>query len=148
MVTIPDSVRDFLATGPLAHVVTIDPDGTPRVTLAWAGLDGDELVMATFFFLDQPKLENIRRDPRVVVSFEAKEHSGDGLWPYLVLQGTARITEGGALAVMDRLAEHYIGPGAQFPMREVPDGIVVRVAIERIYGQGPWRRWPKAPPSG
>ena len=69
--TWPVPVRDFMATGPLAHVVTLDPDGTPHVTLAWAGFDGDELVMATFFMLEQRKLRNLRRDPRVVVSFEA-----------------------------------------------------------------------------
>jgi PPOX class probable F420-dependent enzyme len=139
MVAIPDSARELLATGPLAHVVTIDPDGTPRVTLAWAGFDGDELVMATFYGLDQPKLSNLRRDPRVVVSFQQKEFPGQGLWPYLVVQGRARIDKGGALAVMDHLAQYYIGPDQQFPMRDVPDGIVVRVEIDRIYGQGPWR---------
>ncbi len=139
MATIPDSVRALLATGPLAHVATIDPDGTPRVTLAWAGLDGDELVMATFYGLDQPKLRNIRRDPRVVVSFEAKEHTGEGLHPYVVIQGRAHITEGGSLAVMDKLSEFYIGPGQVFPMREVPEGIVVHVTVDRIYGQGPWQ---------
>jgi PPOX class probable F420-dependent enzyme len=139
MATIPDSARALLATGPLAHVVTIDPDGTPRVTLAWAGFDGDELVMATFYGLDQPKLRNLRGDPRVVVSFQAKEFDGQGLWPYLVVQGRARIDEGGALAVMDKLSECYIGPGATFPMRDVPEGLVVRVSIDRIYGQGPWR---------
>ena len=139
MTEIPDSARELLATGPLAHVVTLDPDGTPHTTLAWAGFDSDELVMATFYGLDQKKLRNIRRDPRVVVSFQAKEHTGEGLWPYLVVQGRARVTEGGALAVMDRLSEFYLGPGAQFPMRDVPDGVVVHVAIDRIYGQGPWR---------
>jgi len=137
----PDSVREFLATGPLASVVTIDPDGTPHVTLAWAGLDGDELVMATFFGVDQKKVTNLRRDPRVVLSFVAKEHTGAGLHPYLVVQGRARITEGGALDVMDSLAEYYIGPGAKFPMREVPAGLVYHVTVERIYGQGPWRTW-------
>jgi PPOX class probable F420-dependent enzyme len=136
---IPDSVRDFLAEGRLAHVVTLDPDGTPRVTLAWAGFDGDEVVMATFFHLEQKKLQNLRRDPRVVLSFEAKEHTGEGLHPYVVIEGKAQITEGGALAVMDRLAEYYIGPGQTFPLRDVPEGIVVHVAVGRIYGHGPWR---------
>jgi PPOX class probable F420-dependent enzyme len=137
--TIPSSLRELLATGPLANVVTLDPDGTPHMTLAWAGFDGDELVMATFFLLNQRKLENLRRDPRVVLSFQAKEYSGQGLWPYAVVQGRVRrITEGGALAVMDRLAEFYIGPGQRYPMREVPDGLVIHLAVERVYGQGPW----------
>lgn len=139
MVTIPASVREFLATGPLAHVVTLDPDGTPHVTLAWAGFEGDKLVMATFFLLEQRKLQNLRRDPRVVLSFEATEHTGELLHPYLVIQGRAGITEGGALPVMDRLAQYYLGIGQQYPMRDVPDGVVVHVDIDRIYGQGPWR---------
>jgi PPOX class probable F420-dependent enzyme len=139
MDTLPQSLRQLLATGPLANVITVDPDGTPHVTLAWAGFDGDELVMATFFALQQRKLQNLRRDPRVVVSVQAKEYPGQGLWPYAVIQGRVdRITEGGALDVMDRLAEHYIGPGQPYPMRDVPAGVVVHVTVDRVYGQGPW----------
>jgi PPOX class probable F420-dependent enzyme len=120
-------------------VVTLDPDGTPHVTLSWAGFDGDELVMATFYHLEQRKIRNMRRDPRVVLTFQAKENPGPGLWPYAVVQCRVdRITEGGALAVMDRLAEVYIGPGEVFWMRDVPPGLVFHLAIERIYGQGPW----------
>ena len=139
MVEIPEAVREFLATGLLAHVVTLDPDGSPYVTLAWAGFDGNELVFATFFGTDQRKLRNIRRDPRVSLSFHAKEHTGEGLHPYVVIRGTARITEGGALAVMDMLAEHYLGPGERYPMREVPPGVVTHVTVEEISGMGPWR---------
>jgi PPOX class probable F420-dependent enzyme len=139
MVAIPDSVRSFLATGLLAHVVTLDPDGSPYVTLAWAGFDGDEVVFATFFGTDQRKLRNLRRDPRVALSFHAKEHTGEGLHPYVVISGKAHITEGGALDVMDMLAEHYLGPGATYPMRDVPPGVVTHVTVEEISGMGPWR---------
>ena len=140
MTTIPDPVREFLATGPLAHVVTLGPDGTPHVSLAWAGFDGDEVVFATFVNPGQYKYRNMRRDPRVVLSFQANEHTGEGLHPYVVIRGrVARITEGGVLAVMDRLAQAYIGPGATFPMRDMPDGVVTHVTVESIYGQGPWR---------
>lgn len=135
--TIPDEVRELLATGPLAHVITLDADGSPFVTLAWAGFDGDEIVFATFFGTDQRKLRNLRRDPRVTRSLRAKDHTGERLHPYVVIRGRARITEGGALAVMDRLAEHYIGPGARYPMREVPPGVVTHVTVEEICGQGP-----------
>lgn len=139
MTEIPDSLRDLFATGPLANVVTINPDGTPHVTLGWAGFDGDEIVMATFYFLEQRKLQNVRRDPRVVVTVQAKEFSGQGLWPYAVVQGRIdRITEGGALDVMDKLAEYYIGPGQQYPMRDAPEGVVWHMTVDRVYGQGPW----------
>jgi PPOX class probable F420-dependent enzyme len=139
MPTIPDSLRELMRTGPLATVVTIDPDGTPHATLAWAGFDGDEIVMATFFMPEQRKLANLRRDPRVVLTCQAKQHSGPGLWPYAVIQGRVdRITEGGALEVMDRLTEYYLGPGREYPMRDAPAGVVVHVTVERIYGQGPW----------
>jgi PPOX class probable F420-dependent enzyme len=139
MAKIPDSLRDLLATGPLATVVTVDPDGTPHVTVAWAGVDGDEIVMANFYNHEQRKFENMRRDGRVVLSFLAKEFTGQGLWPYAVVEGHIdRIIEGGALDVMDRLAEFYIGPGERYPMRDVPEGLVIRVAVDRIYGQGPW----------
>ena len=144
MAVIPDAVREMLATGPLVHVATIDPDGTPHGTLSWAGFEGDEVVMATFFFLDQRKLENLRRDPRVTLSFHAKEYEGHGLHPYAVIEGRARITEGGALEVMDRLAEHYLGPGQRYPMRDVPPGVVIHVTVDRVYGQGPWRDTPGA----
>jgi PPOX class probable F420-dependent enzyme len=135
---IPDSVRDFLATGPFAHVVTLGRDGTPHVSLAWAGFEGDDLVFATFF-PEQPKIRNLRRDPRVSLSFQATEYDGEGLYPYVVIRGHATVTEGGALAVMDRLAESYISPGATYPMRDAPEGAVIRVRVETIYGTGPWR---------
>lgn len=138
MAEIPSEVMDFLATGPLAQVVTIDPDGLPHVTVAWAGVVDGELKMATFHDLEQKKLRNLRRDPRMVLTFLAKEHSGEGLHPYLVVQGRGTISEGGALAVMDALAEYYIGPAATFPMRDVPDGVVVTIDVDRYYGQGPW----------
>jgi PPOX class probable F420-dependent enzyme len=137
LMTIPETVREFLATGPFAHVVLRHPDGRLHVTLAWAGLDGDELIFSTFY--DRHKMADIRRDPRVTLSFQAKEHAGEGLHPYLVIDGQARVIEGGALEVMDALAPAYIGPGAVFPNREVPSGATFRATVERIYGMGPWR---------
>ncbi len=136
MASIPQSVRDLLATGPFGHMVTLDSDGTPHVTLTWAGFDEDELVFATF--PDQLKLRSLRRDPRVALSFQAKENTGQGLHPYAVISGLARVSEGGALELMDELAPAYMGSGAKFPMRDVPPGFVVHVNIDRIYGVGPW----------
>ena len=68
-----------------------DADGRPHTTIVWVGLDGDEIVIGKL----QPdqKVANIRRDPRVSLSMEA-EGDQHGMQHYLVVEGTARITEG------------------------------------------------------
>jgi PPOX class probable F420-dependent enzyme len=133
---IPDPVRELIAAGPYAHVVTLHPDGRPHVTLAWAGFDDDDIVFSTFY--DQHKMADLRRDPRVSISFHAKEHHGEGMWPYVVIEGRATVTEGGALAVMDKLSPAYLGQD-RYPERDHPPGATFRVSVERVYGVGPWR---------
>ena len=71
---LPDSAKELIRGGALGHLVTIGPDGTPHVTCVWAAVDGDDLLTA---HLDphQRKLENVRRDPRVAISFEGTRPS-------------------------------------------------------------------------
>ncbi len=131
------AVRAFIATGPLAHVVTLDRAGDPHVSLAWVGVEDDEVVIGTLN--DQAKLRNLRADPRIALSFEAPGRNVYGLDSYLVLRGRARVTEGGAPELLGRLAQIYIGPGVTFPpMPDPPPGFVTRIAVERITGMGDW----------
>lgn len=132
------AARALIESGALAHLVTIDDDGSPQVAVVWVGFDGDELVAA---HLDgrQRKLRNIRRDPRVAVSFEADTDNGIGMRHYLVVHGTARITEGGAPQLLHRLAQTYVGPGTTFPpMPDPPPGFVTHIEVTRVAGNGPW----------
>ena len=41
-----DNVRQALTAGHLAHLVTLNPDGSPQASVVWVGLDGDEIVCA------------------------------------------------------------------------------------------------------
>ena len=66
MIDLPEAARTLLSSDAVAHVVTIDEDGTPQITLAWVGLEGDEIVLATM--PEQRKLRNLRRDPRIAIS--------------------------------------------------------------------------------
>lgn len=137
MSTLPRPVVAFLESGPLAHVVTLDAQGEPQVSMAWVGVDDGEVVIGTL--MDQPKLRNLRRDPRIAMSFEAPGRDGYGLDHYLVLRGRARVTEGGAATLLRRLAQVYLGPGVDFPpMPHPPRGFVIRMAVEKVSGNGPW----------
>jgi PPOX class probable F420-dependent enzyme len=132
-----EPARELVTSGAYGHVVTLEPDGRPHVTLAWFDLDGDELVFATLF--DQRKLANLRRDPRVTVSFEAATVNEHGLRPYLVVDGLARVTEGGAPELLQHLAHRYLGPDVAFPpMPDPPPGFVTRIQPTSVGGVGPW----------
>jgi predicted pyridoxine 5'-phosphate oxidase superfamily flavin-nucleotide-binding protein len=61
-----DTIRQALTAGHLAHLVTLNSDGTPQVSVVWVGLDGDEIVSAHLNLYK--KLKNIQRDARVALS--------------------------------------------------------------------------------
>jgi PPOX class probable F420-dependent enzyme len=134
---IPQEIRDLIQSGCHAHLVTLNRDGSPHVTLVWIGLDGDEVVAA--HLPRNKKVRNIEHDPRVAISLETSTKSAMGLTEYAVLYGEARIQEGGAPELLQKLAYVYIGPGVKFPpMDNPPPGYVTRIRVERIEGVGPW----------
>ncbi|HWC69477.1 MAG TPA: PPOX class F420-dependent oxidoreductase [Acidimicrobiales bacterium] len=137
MVAIPESARALLTSGRLAHLVTINADGSPQVSIVWVGLDGDEIVVGHLG--GGQKMRNLQRDPRVALSVEGTEVQPPGLQQYLVVHGTARITEGGAPQLLQELARVYLGPDVRFPpFDDPPPGRIVHITVERIGGVGPW----------
>ena len=132
------AARDLIESDAVATIATVNADGSPHVSQAWIGLEDDEIVIGTLD--DQRKLRNLRRDPRVAVSIQSPVINRWGLREYLVIDGTARVTEGGAAELLQRLAHVYIGPDAVFPaMPNPPPGYVTRIRIDRVSGIGPWR---------
>ena len=71
---------------------------------------------------------------------EATSHDDLGLREYLVVHGNARVEEGGAAALLQRLAHVYLGPDVTFPppRHSGPGGYVLRITPERVGGSGPW----------
>ena len=137
MAVLNEAARQALTAGHLAHLVTLDPDGAPQVTIVWTGLKGDEIV--TGHLMASKKVRNVQRDPRVSLAVETGGRNEMGLDNYLVVHGTARIQEGGAPELLQRLAEVYLGPGVRFPpMDDPPPGFVLRSTPTRVLGVGPW----------
>jgi PPOX class probable F420-dependent enzyme len=137
MAAIPDTVRTLVAEGHLAHLVTVNVDGSPQVSVVWLGIDGDELVSAHLH--DALKVRNLRRDPRAVISMESDVVQDNGLQQYLIAHCTARVTEGGAADLLQELAHVYLGPEVRFPpIGDPPPGFVIHFTVDRIGGVGPW----------
>jgi PPOX class probable F420-dependent enzyme len=137
MGALPDAARAVLASAALAHLVTLNRDGSPQVSVVWVGLDGDDVVSA--HLREQQKLRNVRRDPRVSLSLETEVTNPFGLRECLVLHGRASIEEGGAPELLQELARTYLGPEVVFPpMADPPPGFRLRIAVERVGGVGPW----------
>ena len=136
MSALPDELRALIESGPMAHLTTINSDGSPQVSVIWVGLDGDDLVsghMSKYL-----KLRNIERDPRVVLSFEGPRDHEAFLNPYAVLRARATVQASDrAWDLLNGLAKVYLTPDSEFPRPKGP-GYITRYAIERISGVGPW----------
>jgi len=137
MATMTPDVRAALTSGRLAHLATINPDSSPQVSVVWVGLVGEEIAVGHLF--GGRKVANIARDPRVALTMETGGANSLGLGNYLIIHGSARLEEGGAPELLQRLAEVYLGPGIKFPpFDNPPPGHVILITPDRVGGVGPW----------
>ena len=134
-----DAARDLIGQGADATLVTLNPDGSPQVTVVWVALqstpDGDELVTA--HLAEHKKVRNVRRDPRVAVTIISPDGPGLPMRPYLAVNGTARVVDGGAPELLKTLAQALSDP-AVFPPDNAPPGFLTRIRIDKVGGVGPW----------
>jgi hypothetical protein len=89
MTILPNSARELVNSGRLAHVVTLNEDGSPQVSCVWIATDGDQLVI--MHTAEHVMVRNHRRDPRVAVSIESEERSKGGHHPPLQLHLVSRV---------------------------------------------------------
>jgi PPOX class probable F420-dependent enzyme len=106
----------------MAHLSTINPAGSPQVTVIWVGLDGDELVST--HMSENVKLRNINRDPRVALSFDGPRAPGVWINPYAVVYAKATVEP--SARIWDLMARHAKAPTSPltqnwpFPMGRIP----------------------------
>ena len=135
--TLNEAARELIGDGADATLVTLNPVGSPQVSVVWVALrstpDGDELVTA--HLSEHKKVRNIRRDPRVAVTIASPGDLGKTLRPYLAIDGTARIEEGGAPELLKTLSETLLDPNV-FPPKDAPPGYVTHIRIDKVGGVG------------
>jgi PPOX class probable F420-dependent enzyme len=140
MTTLIPELRELIESGPMAHLTTLNPDGSPQMSIVWIGLDGDDIVSGHVKRL--VKLDNMEQDPRVVLTLRAPKESGimdDGIYrvPYARIQARATVVETDEVNVLwNRLSKVYMEPDTP----ELPPflGYSVRYSVEHVDGIGPW----------
>jgi PPOX class probable F420-dependent enzyme len=117
-------------------VVTFSAQGKVELTMVWMDVEGDEVLFNTAEGRRKP--DNIRRDPRVIVSVQDRNNPQ----AYAVFHGKGRVTDAGAEAHIDKLANRFIGVD-RYPYRQPGEKrLIVRIAVDRISGMSPdYQSW-------
>jgi len=133
-IELPESVKRVLEDKAYGHVVTLNPDGRPQVTMVWMDVEGNEALFNTAEGRKKP--QNLQRDARIIISVQNRTEPQS----YLVLNGTATVTETGADAHADKLAKRFLGVD-KYPYRQPGEKrLIVRVKVDRLGGIGPKMR--------
>lgn len=134
------AARDLIGEGVDATIVTINPSGTPNVSVVWVALDstdtGDDILSGHLG--EHIKVRNLRQNPHVVLTILDHQHFHGYVRPYLKLTGTAVIEDGGAPQLLAKLNKVVGNPDLTFPPPDAPPGFITRIHIEKVGGTGPW----------
>jgi coenzyme F420 hydrogenase subunit beta len=128
----------LLGTDALAHVITMNSDGTPQVSVVWCAVREDRILFVTDG--KSAKARNLRRNPNLVLSVEDEVRNRAGRQQHLVITGRASLIEGPPDPdLCDALCRTYVGM-ANHPLnlRYSPTAVTVSVEVTRIGGAGPW----------
>jgi PPOX class probable F420-dependent enzyme len=127
--------------GPRGHGVlsTLKRDGRPQLSVIGYGFDADRLLVRISLTNDRAKTRNLRRDPRVSLLVTTKD-----LRPYVVLEGTARLTDIARDphdATMDELIDLYRNIAGEHPDWDeyraamiADERLVLSFTVEHAYG--------------
>jgi len=135
-VKIPQSLRNMLEDKAYGHVVTFNAQGKAELTMVWMDVENDELLFNTAEGRRKP--DNIRRDPRVIVSVQDRNNPQ----AYAVFYGKGRVIADGADEHIDKLAKRFLGAD-KYPYRQATEKrLIVRISVDRIGGMGPsYKNW-------
>ncbi|HEX3361711.1 MAG TPA: PPOX class F420-dependent oxidoreductase [Solirubrobacterales bacterium] len=132
MAAIPDEAKHLFENKEMAHVATLNADGSPQVSAVWIARDGDLITFNTAEGRVKPK--NLRRDGRVAISITGEEN------PYenLIVQGkVVELTDDGADADIDALAKRYLGVDS-YPYRQPgEERVIVKIEPQKVNHTNP-----------
>ncbi|MDJ0344962.1 PPOX class F420-dependent oxidoreductase [Streptomyces sp. H10-C2] len=129
---ISDDLKKLLDDVPVfVTLATIQPDGSPQLSVTWIARDGDDLLVSTT--MGRRKEMNLRRDPRITVMINPPTAP----YTYAEVRGTATLTTEGGQELINKLSRKYTGKDyADFnpAAKEDAERVVVRIIPHKVVG--------------
>ena len=123
----------------ISFITTLRADGTPHTTPVWHIVDGDDVVVAVG--RDTVKARNVGRNPSVslcVVEGSLTRTASDPPQRWVMLNGTARISEDRVEELVRAVSYHYLGEEDGAPYVEdilgKLDFVLLRITPTRVTG--------------
>lgn len=125
--TLPDTLKQMIDAPTFATVGTIQPDGSPQLSVVWVKRDGDDILFSTLE--GRRKHLNLTRDPRVSLLVNPP----DALYTYYEVRGTATVTREGGRELINELSHKYMGKDYD---ADGPDDVrvVIRIKPRKVVG--------------
>ncbi|MEU6083858.1 PPOX class F420-dependent oxidoreductase [Streptomyces sp. NPDC047108] len=126
-----DDLRNLLDKPVFVTLASIQPDGSPQLSVVWVKRDGDDLLISTT--VGRRKEKNLRRDPRVSVVL----NPADAPYTYAEIRGSVTLTDDPRGELIDELSLKYTGkPYAEFNPASSEDAprVIVRVSPRKVVG--------------
>ncbi|MDH6129581.1 PPOX class F420-dependent oxidoreductase [Kitasatospora sp. GP82] len=127
-----DDLRKLVDDTPVfATIATLQPDGSPQLSVTWITREGDDLLLSTT--VGRRKETNLRRDPRITVLINP--HNAP--YTYAEIRGTASLTTEGAQDLINQLSRKYTGKDyADFnpAAKDDAERVVVRITPRKVVG--------------
>ncbi|MEU1783925.1 PPOX class F420-dependent oxidoreductase [Streptomyces abikoensis] len=127
-----EDLKKYIDDNPaFVTVATVQPDGSPQLSVTWVKRDGDDLLFSTT--VGRRKERNLRRDPRVTVLVNPP----NAPYTYAEVRGSADVTTEGGDELIDELSRKYTGKDyADFNPAAKDDAqrVVVRITPRKVVG--------------
>ncbi|WP_327064994.1 PPOX class F420-dependent oxidoreductase [Kitasatospora sp. NBC_01250] len=127
-----DDLKKYLDEQPaFVTLATIQPDGSPQLSVTWVLRDGNDLLISTT--VGRRKEQNLRRDPRATVMINPPAAP----YTYAEVRGTVSMTGEGGQELINTLSRRYTGKDyADFNPASKDDAprVVVRVTPRKVVG--------------
>ena len=127
----PEKYRDLFQKKAFASFTTLMPDGSPQTTPVWVDYQNGQIWINSA--VGRQKDRNVRRDPRVALAII----DPDNPYRYVEVRGrVSEITQDGADAHIDRMAQKYMGKD-KYPFRQPGEQrVLYKIEIQKTHGMG------------